>query len=283
MEAKRIDQYMSSSGVYENVQGALPKRSSSSGARPTVQQQQQVQAARAETPDTASVDSDFPPTNLTTNQPTAQQGQPSDPSDPPTSPSHLPPPHQHRYKRTSSSTASPTPSKASRTRDPETRAPRRPGQKLKRGWGQLELALEVAGRDVKDASSGVLKDLRRFSGGEGGGFGGGDGMFFLFGFFSSRLLFCLLYLSLFWVFLLCWGVGGWVVLAFLPACLLTCLPAYLPACPLPCVTCIQERNIEANLHCVTAQFRALPRRVVEAELGGVGEGLRGRCGRLRFR
>ena len=169
-EAKRIEQYMTTSGVYNSSDS--PRRSTSVNRPTRDQYSQQASSPGREEGDNASVDSDFPPT-LTTSQhlPTSQQGQPTDPS------SQLQQPQQH----TQGSSTSPNRAHRSTSggmvnkvfgrlsyaiqgvtdQDPE-RARRDALGKTKESLGQLEQAVVVAQSDVKDASQGVLADLRRF-------------------------------------------------------------------------------------------------------------------------
>lgn len=164
IEAKRIDQYMSSSGMYNNPsqQSSIPKRSGSNQGRSSTPQQQQT--AREE--DNTSVDSDFPPTMSGSSQdvPSAQQGQ-SHPSDPPSSST----PTRSHSRGASSGVANKLFGRLTHAiqgvtdQDPE-RARRDQLGKTKESLGQLEQAIEVASKDVKDASRGVLGDLRRFQG-----------------------------------------------------------------------------------------------------------------------
>lgn len=75
MEAKRIEQYLSSSGQPSSPHSGVPKRSTSSGSRTSSEQQRSAQTRREE--DTVSIDSDFPPTHGDAGQPpSAQQGRP---------------------------------------------------------------------------------------------------------------------------------------------------------------------------------------------------------------
>lgn len=151
-EAKRIEQYMSSSG-YGSPQ-STPRRSASTSDR----------TSHAREEDNASVDSDFPPgmTGINT-VPSAQQGHPSDPSSPPSSP-----PSNHK-RATSGGVVNKLFGRITHTiqgvtdQDPE-RARRDQLGKTKESLSQLEQAIEVAQSDVKDASRGVLADLRRFQG-----------------------------------------------------------------------------------------------------------------------
>ncbi|KJX93249.1 sorting nexin-41 like protein [Zymoseptoria brevis] len=152
IEAKRIEQYMTSSGMHSRQQP--PQRSTSSGSnrnRPSSQD------------DNASVDSDFPPTGG--NVPSAQQGAPHE--QPYSSSAQSPPDGSH--KRASSGVANKIFGRLTHAiqgvtdQDPE-RARRDQLGKTKESLVQLEQALEVSQKDVKDASQGVLQDLRRFQG-----------------------------------------------------------------------------------------------------------------------
>lgn len=153
MEAKRIEQYMSSSGIYNSPQ-STPKRNdtSTSGISPPSDA------------DNASVDSDFPP-NMSNSQsvPTAQQGQPSEQT--PSSPSYGSSPQHKRgtsggitskiFGRLTHAIQGATDS------DPE-RARRDALGKTKESLAHLEQGIEIVQQDVRDASKGVLEDLRRF-------------------------------------------------------------------------------------------------------------------------
>lgn len=155
IEAKRIEQYMSSSGIHQ--QQSLPQRSVSSGSnrnRPA-----------SHDADNASVDSDFP--RNSGQVPSAEQGGPHQHqqdagySDPPASP----PTRSHSrggsgvvnklFGRITHAVQGVT------DQDPE-RARRDALGKTKESLSHLEQALEVSQKDVKDASAGVLQDLRRF-------------------------------------------------------------------------------------------------------------------------
>ena len=167
LEAKRIDQYMSSSGMHNSQQ--TPKRSGSNRIpERTSSPAQQPPSAREE--DNASVDSDFPPNmGSSQHQPSAQQGHPSDPapySPPPTTSTSTP---DVSHKRASGGVTSKLFSRltyaiqGATDQDPE-RARRDALGKTKESLSQLEQAIEVAQKDVKDASWGVLQDLKRFQG-----------------------------------------------------------------------------------------------------------------------
>lgn len=168
MEAKRIDQYMSSSGMY-NSPSAPPNRSASTRSNQSTASNPQAPAATED--DTQSVDSDFPPTGGTSTSqslPAASQGHLSDPApySPPPAPAN--PPSTHK-RATSGGVANKLFGRITHAiqgvtdQDPE-RARRDALGKTKESLGQLELAIEVAQKDVRDASRGVLEDLRRFQG-----------------------------------------------------------------------------------------------------------------------
>lgn len=148
MEAKRIDQYLSQSGS--------PRRSTSSAHdRPM---------GRDGNEDTASIDSDFPPTHdSSTSTPSASQGAPQS-SDP------YPPPDPTTHRRTASSGNFITNKIFGRIShavhgvvdvDPE-RTRRDMIGKTRETISQLEQAQGASGKDVIDASKGVAKDLGRF-------------------------------------------------------------------------------------------------------------------------
>nr|POE62283.1 sorting nexin-41 [Quercus suber] len=155
MEAKRIEQYMTSSGMYNS--SSIPRRSASNGGH-------RDQTIREE--DNTSVDSDFPTSQANHQVPTANQGAPQQDSH--VSPPNSPPNGGH--KRGTSGVANKLFGRLSgfthaiqgaTDQDPE-RARRDQLGKTKESLSQLEQALDVAQRDVKDASAGVLQDLKRF-------------------------------------------------------------------------------------------------------------------------
>ena len=161
-EAKRIEQYMSSSGYGGGPQAsAMPKRSASTSERSS-----QPPASQAREEDNASVDSDFPPGQPTNPVPTAQQGHPSDPLPPSSAPSS---PSTNHKRATSGGVVNKLFGRITHTiqgvtdQDPE-RARRDQLGKTKESLGQLEQAIGVAQSDVRDASRGVMQDLRRFQG-----------------------------------------------------------------------------------------------------------------------
>ena len=229
-EAKRIEQYMTTSGVHNRPSSTLPRRSASTGSN-----RERPPPLREE--DNASVDSDFPRSSSAGGPPSAQQGAPQNPSDPfaspPASPSHGGGPSSSSHRRAGSGVATKLFGRLSgfthaiqgvTDADPE-RARRDALGKTKESLGQLEQALDVARRDVKDASAGVLKDLRRFQGQKEEDLRGYMVSFFPFPFLS------LLSPSFFF------RVG------------FQCADRFPPA-----------------------QFRKVPRRMVEAESGGMAEG-----------
>ncbi|KXS94798.1 hypothetical protein AC578_4049 [Pseudocercospora eumusae] len=154
LEAKRIEQYMTTSGI--NTAQYTPQRSTSSGGNRN--------RPGSSDGDNASVDSDFPPGQGHT-VPSAEQGGPQEHSY--SSPPQSPPNGGH--KRGPSGVANKLFGRLTHAiqgvtdQDPE-RARRDDLGKTKESLVQLEQALEVSQRDVKDASSGVLQDLRRFQG-----------------------------------------------------------------------------------------------------------------------
>jgi hypothetical protein len=166
MEAKRIEQYMSSSGMY-NSPSTPPNRSASTRSNQSASTNPQSHAATED--DKESVDSDFPPTaGTSTSQslPAASQGHLSDPA--PYSPHPANPPPTHK-RATSGGVANKLFGRITHAiqgvtdQDPE-RARRDALGKTKESLGQLEQAIEVSQKDVRDASKGVLQDLRRFQG-----------------------------------------------------------------------------------------------------------------------
>ncbi|KAF7892139.1 hypothetical protein EAF00_008441 [Botryotinia globosa] len=143
-EAKRIDQYLTNSGT-----GNVPRRSNSSAREPP--------HVRRESPhdDTASIDSDFPPTHGDT--PSASQGIPQQEEIPPT----------HRKSSSGNFITNKIFGRISHAvhgvvdADPE-RTRRDQISKTREAISHLEQAQLASAQDVKDASAGVLKDLSRF-------------------------------------------------------------------------------------------------------------------------
>lgn len=149
-ESKRIDAYLASST------SSLPRRSTSSAS---AKNSTQASSPRSPTEETQSIDSDFPPTHgdVPSSPPSAAQGQPSES---PVSPTH---------KKTQSGNFVTNKIFGSFRHavngfvdsDPE-RTRRDQMGKTKDSLTQLEQALEVSEKDVKDATQGVMKDLKRF-------------------------------------------------------------------------------------------------------------------------
>ncbi|KAF2677885.1 sorting nexin-like protein-41 [Lentithecium fluviatile CBS 122367] len=147
-EAKRLEQHLSAAGrpPPSRTRSASNTSSRSSGHE------------RRPEEDTASIDSDFPPTH-DEQHPSASQGSPDASTTSPTSPhkksasgnfvtNKLFGPITHAFRGMADV-------------DPE-RTRRDQIGKTRESLQQLEQALKVAEKDTKDASNGVLKDLRRF-------------------------------------------------------------------------------------------------------------------------
>lgn len=145
-EAKRIDQYLNSSGTAN-----LPRRSTSSGRDAPYQRRENPQE------DTASIDSDFPPTHGDATTPSAAQGAPQDDQSSP----------QHRKSSSGNFITNRIFGRISHAVhgvvdvDPE-RTRRDTIGKTRESIGQLEQAQLVAEEDVRNASAGILQDLKRF-------------------------------------------------------------------------------------------------------------------------
>ncbi|KAI9843615.1 MAG: Sorting nexin, cytoplasm-to-vacuole targeting pathway/endosomal sorting [Sclerophora amabilis] len=158
MEASRIEQYLSST----STPSSPPKRSAS--ARSSNSEPRPVQPRRrGSNEDTASIDSDFPPTHGETpsSAPSASQGRSSEIlGDDTTFP-------QRRKSQSGNFVTNKIFGRISHAMhgivdvDPE-RTRRDQIGKTKESLVQLEQALGVTEKDVKDASAGVLKDLKRF-------------------------------------------------------------------------------------------------------------------------
>jgi hypothetical protein len=145
-EAKRIEQYLSSSGT-----GNLHRRSASSAGEPPLQRRENAQE------DTASIDSDFPPTHGDpSSTPSATQGAPQTEASP-----------THRKSSSGNFITNKIFGRISHAVhgvvdvDPE-RTRRDLIGKTRESIGQLEQAQEASEQDVRNASSGILKDLKRF-------------------------------------------------------------------------------------------------------------------------
>lgn len=147
-EARRIEQYLSSSGTNNS-----PRRSTSSARDPPLSRRENNQE------DTASIDSDFPPTHGdSSNTPSAAQGAPQVEE------------QQSQAHRKSSSGNFITNRIFGRINhaihgvvdvDPE-RTRRDLIGKTRESIGQLEQAQHASEQDVRNASAGVLKDMKRF-------------------------------------------------------------------------------------------------------------------------
>lgn len=143
-EAKRIEQYLSSSGT-----GNLPRRSNSSARDPPSHRRENNQE------DTASIDSDFPPTHGDA-PPSAVQGAPQEEQSP-----------AHRKSSSGNFITNKIFGRISHAVhgvvdvDPE-RTRRDLIGKTRESIGQLEQAQQASEQDVRNASAGILKDLKRF-------------------------------------------------------------------------------------------------------------------------
>lgn len=147
-EARRIDQYLS------NSTAGLPRRSLSSARDPAPQRRENPQE------DTASIDSDFPPTHGDpSSPPSAVQGAPQQEGSPPA----------HRKNSSGNFITNKIFGRISHAVhgvvdvDPE-RTRRDLIGKTRESIGQLEQAKLASEQDVRDASAGILKDLKRFQG-----------------------------------------------------------------------------------------------------------------------
>lgn len=151
-ESKRIDQYLSQSTAN------LPQRSiSSASARSNTS----ASTPKLQSEETQSIDSDFPPTHGDTPSSPPLTSQ-SGPSDGPTSPSQ-----SHRKTQSGNFVTNKIFGSFRHAvngfvdSDPE-RTRRDQMGKTKDSLGQLEQALDVSEKDVKDATQGVMRDLKRF-------------------------------------------------------------------------------------------------------------------------
>lgn len=152
-ESKRIDAYLASST------SQLPPRRSASTASASARSTPALSTKPPGTEETQSIDSDFPPTHgdAPSSPPSAPQGHPSET---PTSPTH---------KKTQSGNFVTNKIFGSFRHavngfvdsDPE-RTRRDQLGKTKDSLSHLEQALEISEKDVKDATQGVMRDLKRF-------------------------------------------------------------------------------------------------------------------------
>ena len=153
LEAKRIDAYLSSSTAH------LPQRSASQKSTSSQNPSSRREGSQEET---ESVDSDFPPTHgeAPGAPPSASQGLPQQQED-------SAPQGAHRKSQSGNFVTNKIFGSFRQAVhgfvdvDPE-RTRRDQIGKTKESLVQLEAALEVSEKDVKDASTGVLKDLKRF-------------------------------------------------------------------------------------------------------------------------
>lgn len=147
LEAKRIDQYLSASMMSPPTAG-----STASTATPTHNPPDRPRQDRNE--DTGSIDSDFPATNGRTAAPIHPRAE-------------VPPPATHRKTQSGNFVTNKILGRISHAVhgfvdvDPE-RTRRDQIGKTKESLVQLEQALEVSEKDVRDASTGVLRDMKRF-------------------------------------------------------------------------------------------------------------------------
>ncbi|KAK2868042.1 Sorting nexin-41, partial [Arthroderma sp. PD_2] len=156
IEAQRIEEYLNKGSTSPSTRPrrSLSETSSTSHPEPS------PEPAQAAGEDTASIDSDFPPTHgEASSRPSASQGLPHRPMDPT--------PSGHRKSSSGNFVTNKIFGRISHAIhgfadvDPE-RTRRDQIGKTKESLQQLEQALKVSEQDVKDASSGVLRDLKRF-------------------------------------------------------------------------------------------------------------------------
>ncbi|KAJ4512885.1 Sorting nexin, cytoplasm-to-vacuole targeting pathway/endosomal sorting [Exophiala dermatitidis] len=156
-EAKRIDAYLSGSTAFPSP----PRRSASNASARSVPERQGG-AGREGHDETESVDSDFPPTHGETpsSPPSAAQGQPNQQAGPASPISHKKSPSGNfvankifgSFRHAVNGFVDVDPERTRRDQIGKTRE----------SLTQLEQALEVSEKDVKDATQGVLRDLKRF-------------------------------------------------------------------------------------------------------------------------
>ncbi|KEF59944.1 sorting nexin-41 [Exophiala aquamarina CBS 119918] len=156
-EAKRIDAYLANSTVLSS-----PPRRSTSNASARSQTDGQSPGGREGHEETESVDSDFPPTHgdAVGSPPSSSQGQAQPQTGPPSPPSHRKSPSGNfvtnkifgSFRHAVNGFVDVDPERTRRDQIGKTRE----------SLTQLEQALEVSEKDVRDATLGVLKDLKRF-------------------------------------------------------------------------------------------------------------------------
>ncbi|KAI9804078.1 MAG: Sorting nexin-41 [Sarcosagium campestre] len=155
IEARRLDQHLSNSEILPST----PRRTASTRSATDDSTPQGRRNAGNE--DTASIDSDFPPTHgeVPSSPPSAAQGSPQARQEEA--------PNSRRRSPSGNFVTNKILGRISHAMhgivdvDPE-RTRRDQIGKTKESLIQLEQALEVSEQDVKDASAGVLKDLKRF-------------------------------------------------------------------------------------------------------------------------
>lgn len=154
-EARRIDQYLSNSQQIGSPRRASPPRRSSSMKEHSTQQPRESSGE-----DTASIDSDFPPTHGDfSSAPSARVGAPE--RSPPT-PSHKKAPSGNSI---TNKIFGPIRHAIQGVADVDPERTRRDTiGKTRESIEQLEQAQVAAAQDVKDASGSILKDLKRFQG-----------------------------------------------------------------------------------------------------------------------
>lgn len=149
LESKRIDAYLSGSTTLQNNQ----KQPSTASGRTSMDRPRDTSV------ETASIDSDFPPTQSETpsSPPSGRDGNPETPTSAP----------NHRKTQSGNFVTSKIFGSFRHAvngfvdNDPE-RTRRDQIGKTKESLTQLEQALEVSEKDVRDATLGVMKDLKRF-------------------------------------------------------------------------------------------------------------------------
>lgn len=154
-EARRIDQYLSSSQQIGSPRRVSPPRRSSSMKEHSTQHHREGSGE-----DTASIDSDFPPTHGDFSAaPSARVGAPE--RSPPT-PSHKKAPSGNSI---TNKIFGPIRHAIQGVADVDPERTRRDTiGKTRESIEQLEQAQVAAAQDVKDASASILKDLKRFQG-----------------------------------------------------------------------------------------------------------------------
>ncbi|KAH6654495.1 sorting nexin-41 [Truncatella angustata] len=154
-EARRIEQYLSSSQQISGNSHHQPPRRSSSMRETSTQHYREGSGE-----DTASFDSDFPPTHGDfSSAPSARVG----------APEHTSPPPTHKKAPSGNSITNkifgPIRHAIQGVADVDPERTRRDTiGKTKESIEQLEQAQVVSAQDVKDASGSILKDLKRFQG-----------------------------------------------------------------------------------------------------------------------